>query len=433
MARLYMVLLLITLLIIKCGGSGGNTTSDESTPVPETTAAGNTAGAVETKIIGISGGSMVLSDGRIEILVPAGAVSSDTELTAVPVTNNAFGGIGTAYRFGPEELNFSVPVTIKLTVTAQDTDSTAINGLGIACQDSEGYWNLIQGAEIDQVGGTISIKTSHFSDYALVAVVLLSPQKKTIRTGETTDLELQSCYPLKGSGASDWRGYRCDNYPGVMEEAVDWSVNSIAGGNTSVGTVSGSIDTAQYKAPVKKPSPETVNVSARIINSDMPALNQVRVYSQITVTEAGDFSGTITIDQDFMGTRFIVKIEDAVLTEKDDGPDETNYTLSGTAVISPDTFIVGETVYTLAENAGKVYIDDYGFKVLKTTPASVRWGFVEGWEYSGGGESLPVTINFSTSNCGDGDIPVTSVDDIDGSYTMPCYLNAGAEWSFLKK
>ena len=102
----------------------------------------------------------------------------------------------------------------------------------------------------------------------------------------------------------------------------------------------------------------------------------------------------------FRGSR--VKMEDARLTVKDNGPDETNYTLTGTAVISPASFEYASTVYTLSDPASVSYSKKYGFKVLKTSPPKVRWGFAEDWTYLSGAAPMGVVVNFQTmsgANC----------------------------------
>ncbi len=418
--------------LITCGSDEGTDKTVSNNPIAETTEAGAlTGGAADSATIGASGGTLSVDGGRIEIIVPSGALSSDTEITARQITNMAFGGIGAAYRFGPAGTTFAKPITLKFSASAGDMANSNIGTLGIAFQDSDGYWNLIPGATVDATTKTVTVTTDHFSDYAPVAVTLLNPLSKTVKPGESVSLELTSCYPIKAStGGEDWRGYHCDNYIGVLEDAVEWGVDATEGGNSTVGTVSGSSDSATYTAPSKKPSPATVNVYARIVNSDLPELNQVKVYSQVTIEDSGDFTGTITITETYLGQVFTVTIDDATLTVKDDGIDETNYTLTGTAKISPATFMIGDAVFTLAESANKTVNEEYGFKVLKTDPPTVRWSFIEGWEYSSSGSPFGVTISYSTSACGDGDVDVSSLDDIDGSYTMGCYLGAGAAWNF---
>ena len=98
-----------------------------------------------------------MADGRMLLTVPAGSVSGDTALTVTPITNNAFGGEGTAYRLGPAGLTFSGPVTLTFQASATDLQTAQIGAMGIAYQGAEGYWNLIPGATIDTIANTVSI------------------------------------------------------------------------------------------------------------------------------------------------------------------------------------------------------------------------------------------------------------------------------------
>ncbi len=286
-------------------------------------------------------------DGRLELTVPPGALSSEITLSAQPITNTAFGGLGTAYRLGPDGTTFAKPITLMFKAGAEDLGKVSIEGMGMAFQDAEGYWNRLPGATFDAAAKTLTVTTDHFTDYAPVAVTLLQPLAKTVKPGETVELELSNCYPVKVSTDPDgWRGYRCDNYFGVDESAKEWFVNGITGGDGTVGTISGDSDSARYTAPGKPPSPSTVNASVKLTNGSGAEAQNVELFSQITVSEPGDFTGAITIDWHFLGLNFVITIDDATLTLKDDGIDETNYTMSGTAKISPSTFTYGGNVYT---------------------------------------------------------------------------------------
>ncbi len=84
-------------------------------------------------------------DGRLELTVPPGALSSDIILSAQPITNTAFGGLGTAYRLEPDGTTFAKPVTLMFKAGAEDLGKVSIEGMGMAFQDAEGYWNRLPG------------------------------------------------------------------------------------------------------------------------------------------------------------------------------------------------------------------------------------------------------------------------------------------------
>ena len=92
------------------------TKTDTLSPAPETgplvTAAGTPDGTAVTKTIGANGGAITSADGNISIIIPAGALEGDQEITVQPVVNKLPEGYGKAYRLTPHEIKFLKPVTI---------------------------------------------------------------------------------------------------------------------------------------------------------------------------------------------------------------------------------------------------------------------------------------------------------------------------------
>ncbi len=262
-----------------------------------------------------------------------------------------------------------------------------------------------------------------------------------MKPGETVALELSSCYPVNVStDPDDWRGYRCDNYFGVNESAKEWFVNGITGGDGTVGTIRGDSDSARYIAPGEPPSPSTVNASVKLTNGEGADAQNVELFSQITVSEPGDFKGTITINWPFSGLNFVITIDDATLTLKDDGIDETNYTMSGTATISPSTFTYGGNVYTLAtlqRNPSLMTMDSRSASFLSRPcdGAMLKCGPLQAATPPFG-----IVVNFGTktgTGCGQiVDVPIADLDTLDGQYTMSCMEPAyggTAIWEFTKQ
>lgn len=157
----------------------------------------------------------------------------------------------------------------------------------------------------------------------------------------------------------------------------------------------------------------------------------VGVYSR-----ASGFTGSIGIEWTFAGVPFTIEISDAKLVMRDDGPDETNYTLTGTAEIKQKSFISSGQVYTLSDSAKKPVNYEYGFKVRKIPGPAVRWSYAESWQYKDqNGNPYLVSVNFSTNKSPTeiGDVPVADVDKIDGSYNMGFMMpsfGGTATWGF---
>lgn len=73
-------------------------------PPPTPTAVGTPDGAAVTKNIGAAGGTILSSDGMLELVIPAGAVATPTDITIQPITNHAPNGVGKGYRCLPDGL-----------------------------------------------------------------------------------------------------------------------------------------------------------------------------------------------------------------------------------------------------------------------------------------------------------------------------------------
>jgi len=148
------------------------------------------------------------------------------------------------------------------------------------------------------------------------------------------------------------------------------------------------------------------------------------------------FRGEISIQWQVALQAFSVQIDDARLTETDDGPDETNYALTGNAVISPESFTIEDVTYRLKDSRSKKFSDEYGVKVRKQDPPRVYWEYVESWAYeSAEGYPYEVVVSYITGDSPtdlDG-IPVADLDDLDGSHEMTFMLPAmggSATWDF---
>ncbi len=432
----------VLVLSLSCGGSKNSpTSSSPNPPAAETTPVGAPNGDAATARIGPSGGSLSTPDGRLTLVVPAGAVAADTTFSILQITNNAFGGLGGAFRLGPAGARFSLPVTLTYQMADSDRQACTVQGTGLAWQDSLGYWNWDPNLSYQDSARTASVTVQHFSDYAPARWTMLSPRSATVRVGKYVSLHLTSCYPVKSGNGNGGRGCNCSGY-GSDSKAVEWAVNGIVGGNDQVGTfASTGDDDATYDAPAHAPSPNTVAVSARLANGSTPQTQNVQVFSQITIEDPSTRQGEIYITYSVGKLVFNVTMKNATLIQIDDGPDETNYTMEGTAVIAPSQFHTDDGgTYVLTDPAPQAYNQEYGFKVLKTTPPTVRWSFEATWNYTLAGPypaPFLAVISFGTrggTNCtAFSDVQVVSLDDIDGSFDMTCVapgIDSFAEWHF---
>lgn len=208
MYRIYFTLLILALLCnCKKSNSSGNN-SNNTNPTPAITQVGTPTGTAVNKTIGSAGGSITSADGRIELIIPAGSLSSDINISIQPENNECPGGIGLAYDLSPNGTKFSTPATLRFHYTTDDVNGTDPYLIYFAFQDSLHQWNLNLEKDVDTVGKTVSFDISHFTPYApmagvrLISLDLLSGLPKTdFKDGEQSKLRV-----VEGLTDNEWTG-----------------------------------------------------------------------------------------------------------------------------------------------------------------------------------------------------------------------------------
>ncbi len=171
--RVGAALALCVLAAIGCGtkkSSGGSSTPPpggaEMPPVLRD--AGVPTGDPSGASIGPNGGTLSSGDGGVTIIVPPGAVTSPTSFSIQPITSTALGGVEGAYRIRPDGGTLAAPVTVVLRGPERYAAGTSIQGLGIAYQDATGFWFPAKNVVRDASANTLSVTTTHFSDWGVV-------------------------------------------------------------------------------------------------------------------------------------------------------------------------------------------------------------------------------------------------------------------------
>lgn len=167
------------------------------------------AASSQQKIIGPEGGTVSSEDGRLQVVIPAGALKQNQEIGIQPISNANPAGNGVAYRLSPHEKKFTKPVTLRFSYKRNDGSTGHPDLQGIAYQGNDGTWISVGGGSIDTVRKTISVSTTHFSDWSQFESMRLEPANAIIGAGETAQLKLiqylrpEDLFPLTGKAGKE--------------------------------------------------------------------------------------------------------------------------------------------------------------------------------------------------------------------------------------
>jgi len=315
---------------------------------PAVTDVGSPRGTLTEATIGAAGGTLRSSNGRLLLTVPPGALAADTRISIRPISNHAHGGKDKAYRLLPNGQTFQKPVKLTFSYTGKDLNGTTAAALGGAFQTHEGYWHWVDKPVVNTSAKTVTVSTTHFTDFSFVEGFSLRPEEAKVLVNGHIDLALKYCYPYRGSDPSNpdpvGLGMDCDGAYSDLAPLVpvtEWAVNGVAGGDSELGTVKAAADnrfTATYTAPATKPIPVTVDVTARL-----PMDGVTLLFSHITILDkVKTYKGTFYFDQytDIPRHLDISSKADVTWTQFND-PDSddnaTTYLPSGT-IVSDITF-----------------------------------------------------------------------------------------------
>lgn len=329
MQRAYWLIASVVIAGCTAGTPPTPNTTDGAPPPPRATDVGTPSGNPVEKTIGAAGGTVASADGLLTMDVPAGALGADTQLGVQPLTGTAPNGLGPGFRLTSGGATFSSPVKLTFKPSADQLAGTVLALTGIGFQDASGFWHWARGVERDEASGSVSVTTTHFSDWSLLAGVQLRPPSASVRIGDTLTLTVIDCYTEEEELAplpvvpgeeelAPLPGPRFDCDPSGEQLAPlplklsNWSVNGIGGGNSTVGTVSAGADySATYTAPSMRPDPSTVaaSVEASKVKLDGRTFAKATLVSNVSIVgEIETYRGTFQLswqETDTTGTRSI--------------------------------------------------------------------------------------------------------------------------------
>lgn len=296
----YRFLIMLCLIVVpaavsSCSGGGGgsapgidgNLVSDASTTLPPT-AAGIPIGAPVSKVIGAQGGFLESPDHHLTVTFPASALTTSTTITLQPITNTAHGGVGNGYRLEPDGITF--PAQASVTLTFQYSDSEVLDNsdtpipvpelLGVDTQDAQGYWSPVGEVVIDTTGRTVSVQTTHFTEFAKRFGIVYA-KNRLVKAGQNANFS----YYAKG-------------FQDRLVKVGPWKVQTVVGGSSVYGTFARIPDErdrlfiGRYQAPAKFPprNPVDLEVAVELKKADGTPL---RFVLPTTVTIVTDYFGWI--------------------------------------------------------------------------------------------------------------------------------------------
>jgi hypothetical protein len=269
----------------------------------EPTPVGDVVGAAAEKEIGPAGDSVVSADGQLAVVVPKGALSTNTTIRVEPISNTAWGGLGDAYRLSPDGQAFQKPVELRFSYGDQEVEGSAPESLRVAYQDGKGLWRSYKEVALDSNAALIRVTTTHFTDWARVTSKRIEPAYSMIAVTQKIELVVESCLADEDTSASTSFSYlaRCSPIANNAHGVKDWAANGIPDGDDSVGRISGDAAAATYTAPALPPTENPVKVTAREIDESGTVLT-----AQVLVGLGGDrpevWRGTVTQELNFSGS-----------------------------------------------------------------------------------------------------------------------------------
>jgi hypothetical protein len=122
--------------------------------------------------IGSAGGNIATSSGSVSAVVPPGALSTDTVIKIETTTEVAPAGVGVVQKLSPEGIQFQKPITLifKYDEAELTQKKTYPELLRIVTREKGKDWEILNQVKLDKANKTISVETTHFSDWSVVVV-----------------------------------------------------------------------------------------------------------------------------------------------------------------------------------------------------------------------------------------------------------------------
>lgn len=199
-------------------------------------------------VVGPAGGSFSSTDGRVEVAVPAGAVSSDIRLSVAPRQNVlASENVGAAWEFGPSGTQFAQPVRLRLRFDRDDfEEGTDLTRLLLARLEGGTWVPRGESVSVNAATGELQGSVRSFSTWGIVAdpcvPLAIEPDRSArsvltresclYRSGETVRFSRYFQFAVSEATALEVEWEAAFDFTAGLKEATD---------DPALGTVWGSL------------------------------------------------------------------------------------------------------------------------------------------------------------------------------------------------
>lgn len=264
MKQYTLILLLLSSVFISCKKNKSEAEQPEIPANHLKRPHGDPTGEATTIRIGAQGGELISNDGRMKIIIPTGAVT-ETVLFSVQEVENVLENEAKSYRLLPEEVNFQKPVTITYFYGGLELGAMHPDFLFLAFQDKEGYFYSANKTRGDRLQQTLTVNTTHFSDWTFFSEYeLFFPDDHTLTNGELHLVEKEQARVTLTSRKLDKKEDTAE-LPEVSADpiihAATWSYSPKIGTMTPIREF---LPGVTYKAPEKVSAPERTYINATI-------------------------------------------------------------------------------------------------------------------------------------------------------------------------
>lgn len=322
MKRSVYFFLLGAFLLDSCKKDGSGPDDGGPRADPLVTEVGAPMGDAVSRAIGTGGGTLTSGDGRLSVTIPEGALPGTTTVSIQPIANHTPLGLGMGYRLLPEGVTFARPVKLTFHYDEALLAGTDENFLWVTTQNPDRSWSAMLRSSVDRGTGTVTVETTHFSDWAVGRFVdmTLVPGAGLVKVGHSLALavtvfqrpedgdedDIVPLSPITGDDGDELAPLTpiVSGEERLMSFRVKgWALNGV---NAPVSNTYGKLApgklSATYTAPEKRPQRPQVAVSAQL--EARSGDNRVRMtfmlVSNLTIIES-DYFLRVVVD----GTEYI--------------------------------------------------------------------------------------------------------------------------------